>query len=307
MVYFIRRYQKGIKGSGTKDLLSSETEITVPMFIQLAEMTGSGKYILGVRGKGIRGFKKITDTIINSAEEMLVFAAEGEEEAKKTDSESMKEVVEESESESVDAETVAKAEAVAQLNVDPVSGSSAIKNSEDTSQIAVTASKSVEKMSDTELFETLGAMSQTRLEADNLSAFQADLLKLTAEMQTRGIIPGSEKLGAEDKIIIGAGFSPMKALAVGVIAGIGIGVIGSMTYYKRQIDDVNIKMAELEASIREAETTIGQQTRRIQRAEEEREETKVKKPNVNPNDPFDLDFKFLSDYQSLQGGSRFAP
>ena len=56
MVYFIRRYQKGIKGSGTKDLLSSETEITVPMFIQLAEMTGSGKYILGHRGKGIRGF-----------------------------------------------------------------------------------------------------------------------------------------------------------------------------------------------------------------------------------------------------------
>ena len=171
MVYFIRRYQKGIKGSGTKDLLSSETEITVPMFIQLAEMTGSGKYILGVRGKGIRGFKKITDTIINSTEEMLVFAAEGEEEAKKTDSESMEEVIEESES--VDAETVAKAEAVAQLNVDPVSGSSAIKNSEDASQIAVTASKSVEKMSDTELFETLGAMSQTRLEADNLSAFQA--------------------------------------------------------------------------------------------------------------------------------------
>ena len=63
-----------------------------------------------------------------------------------------------------------------------MSGSSEIKNSEDPSQIAVTASKSVEKMSDTELFETLGAMSQTRLEADNLSAFQADLLKLTAEM-----------------------------------------------------------------------------------------------------------------------------
>lgn len=304
MVYFIRRYQKGIKGSGTKDLLSSETEITVPMFIQLAEMTGPGKYILGQRGKGIRGFKKITDTIINSAEEMLVFAAEGEEEAKKTDSESMEEVIEESES--VDAETVAKAEAVAQLNVDPVSGSSAIKNLED-SQIAVTASKSVENMSDTELFETLGAMSQTRLEADNLSAFQADLLKLTAEMQTRGIVPGSENLGAEDKIIIGAGFSPMKAFAIGAIAGIGLGVIGSMTYYKRQIDDVNVKMAELEASIREAETTIGQQTRRIQRAEEEREETKVKKPNVNPADPYDLDFKFLSDYQTMQGGSRFAP
>ena len=126
-------------------------------------------------------------------------------------------------------------------------------------------------------------------------------------MQTRGIVPGSENLGAEDKVIIGAGFSPMKAFAIGAIAGIGIGVIGSMTYYKRQIDDVNVKMAELEASIREAETTIGKQTRRIQRAEEEREETKAKKPNVNSGDPYDLDFKFLSDYQTMQGGSRFAP
>jgi hypothetical protein len=298
MVFFIRRYQKGIKGSGTKDLLSSETEITVPMFIQLAEMTGPGKYVLGQRGKGIRGFKKITDTIINSTEEMRVFAAEGEEE-------SMEEVVEDSDS--LDAETIAKAEAVAQVNVDPVSGSSAVKNSEDEPQISVTASKSVDKMSDTELFETLGAMSQTRLEADNLSAFQADLLKLTAEMQTRGIVPGSETMGAEDKVVIGAAFSPMKAFAIGAIAGIGIGVIGSMTYYKRQIDDVNVKMAELEASIREAETTIGHQTRRIQRAEDEREETKSKKPNVDPRDPYDLDFKFLSDYQSSQGGSRFAP
>jgi chromosome segregation ATPase len=99
----------------------------------------------------------------------------------------------------------------------------------------------------------------------------------------------------------------MKAFAIGAIAGIGVGVIGSMTYYKRQIDDVNIKMAELEASIREAETTIGRQTRRIQRAEDEREETKAKKPNLNPSDPYDLDFKFLSDYQNQQGGSRFAP
>jgi hypothetical protein len=299
MVYFIRRYQKGVKGSGTKDLLSSETEITVPMFLQLAEMTGSGKYVLGQRGKGIRGFKKLTDTIIHSSEEMRVFAAEGEKEA-----EEMEEVVEDSEA--LDSETVAKAEAVSQVNVDLGSEPSDSKNAENP-QISVTASKSVESMSDTELFETLGAMSQTRLEADNISAFQTDLLKLTAEMQTRGIVPASEESGAEDKVVIGAAFSPMKAFAIGAIAGIGVGVIGSMTYYKRQIDDVNVKMAELEASIREAETTIGKQTRRIQRAEDEREETKAKKPNLNPSDPYDLDFKFLSDYQNQQGGSRFAP
>ena len=179
MVYFIRRYQKGIKGSGTKDLLSSETEITVPMFLQLAEMTGPGKYVLGQRGKGIRGFKKITDTIIESAEQMLVFAAEGEEGGKESMDSEVSRRSRIAESESLDAETVAKAEAVSQVNVDPVSGTSEIKGAEDP-QIAVTASKSVEKMSDTELFETLGAMSQTRLEAENLADFQSDLLKLTS-------------------------------------------------------------------------------------------------------------------------------
>ena len=79
MVFFIRRYQKGVKNSGTNDILTSETQINTAMFLQLAEMTGPGKYILGERGPGIRGFRKITDTIITPTNELKVFAAEGEE------------------------------------------------------------------------------------------------------------------------------------------------------------------------------------------------------------------------------------
>ena len=61
MVYFVRRYVPGIKHSGTKDILRSDEEIDIEEFVSFAYATGPGKYILGQRGKGIRGFRKITD------------------------------------------------------------------------------------------------------------------------------------------------------------------------------------------------------------------------------------------------------
>ena len=83
MPYFIRRYQSGVKNSGTTDILTSEVEISIPSFVMLAESTGPGKYLLCQRGPGIRGFKKITDCIIEDMpetvapyEDSLLFSAE---------------------------------------------------------------------------------------------------------------------------------------------------------------------------------------------------------------------------------------
>lgn len=85
MVWFIRRYQKGVKNSGTQDVLVSDDEISIGDFVSFAHQTGPGKYILGQRGKGIRGFRKITDCIIEepkvsaswmASEDNRVFAAE---------------------------------------------------------------------------------------------------------------------------------------------------------------------------------------------------------------------------------------
>lgn len=85
MVWFIRRYQKGVKNSGTKDLVVSDTEISIADFVGFAHQTGPGKYMLGQRGNGIRGFRKITDCVVDepsvsaswmSAEPNKVFAAE---------------------------------------------------------------------------------------------------------------------------------------------------------------------------------------------------------------------------------------
>ena len=73
MTYFIRRYQKGVKNSGTKDVCASPDEITISEFVKLAHETGPGKYLLGERGQGIRGFRKITDCIVSQPEELQVF------------------------------------------------------------------------------------------------------------------------------------------------------------------------------------------------------------------------------------------
>lgn len=307
MVFFIRRYQKGVKNSGTNDILTSETQINTAMFLQLAEMTGPGKYILGERGPGIRGFRKITDTIITHPNELKVFAAEGEEVAAEETSAAEDTVLEAETEEAVvesefDAETISKASAVSETH------QSEHKKTKKTPRISMKSSRSLESMSESELYETLEAMTNTRLEAENLAAFQSDMNNIMNELRSRGAINNAEETKAaedSDKVVIGAGFSPMKAFAIGAVAGIGIGVIGTMTYYKRQIDDVNVKMAELEASIREAETTILAQDRRIQKSEEEKSKQESRKPKQK--DPFDLDFQFLSDYQRNQGGSRFSP
>jgi len=303
MVFFIRRYLKGVKNSGTNDILTSETEINTAMFLQLAEMTGPGKYILGERGPGIRGFKKITDTIITPVSELKVFAAEGEEMASETvEAEEVEAETEEAvEDSDLDAETVSKAAAVSETH------QSEHQSNKSNPRISMKSSRSLESMSDSELYETLEAMTNTRLEAENLASFQADMNNIMGELRSRGSVGGvdSSKEAESDKVVIGAGFSPMKAFAIGTVAGIGIGVIGTMTYYKRQLDDVTVKMSELEASIREAETTIQSQDRRIQKSEEDKSKEKTRKPKQK--DPFDLDFQFLSDFQRNQGGSRFSP
>ena len=70
--YFVRRYVKGVKGSGTKDLIKMDE---APQdFASLVEPFGPGKYILFNRQKGVRGFSKMIEHIV--AEPIKAFAAE---------------------------------------------------------------------------------------------------------------------------------------------------------------------------------------------------------------------------------------
>jgi len=70
--YFVRRYVKGVKGSGTKDLIKMDE---APQdFGSLVEPFGPGKYILFSRQKGVRGFSKMLEHIV--AAPAKAFAAE---------------------------------------------------------------------------------------------------------------------------------------------------------------------------------------------------------------------------------------
>jgi hypothetical protein len=62
ITYFVRRYLKGVKGSGTKDLVKmSEQPVDFP---GLVTPFGPGKYILFSRQKGVRGFRKELEHIV---------------------------------------------------------------------------------------------------------------------------------------------------------------------------------------------------------------------------------------------------
>jgi len=74
MEFFIRRYLKGKKGSGTDDVFISSTPLDRVTFLEISKENGYGKYLLCARGKGIRGFKKLDEFIFE--EVPLAFDAE---------------------------------------------------------------------------------------------------------------------------------------------------------------------------------------------------------------------------------------
>ena len=71
MQFFIRRYVKGAKSSGTSDVFVADNPISTDEFHHIARISGAGKYILCVRGKGIRGFKKLDEYIAKRIEKFI--------------------------------------------------------------------------------------------------------------------------------------------------------------------------------------------------------------------------------------------
>ena len=283
MAYFIRRYQKGVAQSGTQDVFVSESEIPISMFCELAEMIGPGKYILGQRGEGIRGFKKITDTLVPEPD-LRVFAAEDESS--------------EDEGDSTDDDTPEVTPELVEKKEKATSPPPAPKAAErDT--ISMRRTEKLSDMTDEQLSDLLGGMAQTPLSAETITTFQSDLARVHSEMEDRGMI--TEPQAAEDRIVIGTGFSPWAAFGIGGAVGLAVGVLGSMHYYKKKMDDINVKLAEMDASIKEAESTIGKQERRIMKAEDEKKAASQQRAQPVQRDPFDLDLQFLSSYNANNG------
>jgi Sec-independent protein translocase protein TatA len=251
MPFFIRRYQKGVKHSGTKDIMTSDDEIPISTFVGIAESTGVGKYILGQRGKGIRGFKKITDCIIDATDggATRTFAAEG------------------------------KSEVIS------------IRKNEDLSTI-----------SDKNLKDLLCTMGNSPLEAEQVGQYQGDLSLIVKELESRGMLVDGEGKAA-DTLVAGAGFSPMLAFGAGSVIGLALGVLGTMSFYKKKMESLDVKLAEMEASIREAETTINKQEKRMDKQDKKAEQDKknAEQTATATSAAANLDLNFLSSFNRKNG------
>ena len=83
MVYALRQYLKGVRGSGTKDLWVGDI---IPTRDEVAEQFGTnGKYVVMQRGKGIRGMRKVAEYLFEYEPKQMatewmpkVFASETE-------------------------------------------------------------------------------------------------------------------------------------------------------------------------------------------------------------------------------------
>lgn len=205
MGYFVRRYIPGVKNSGTKDILRSEEPISTAEFVSFAHETGPGKYVLGVRGQGIRGWKKLTDCIVESSAsepETQVFAAES---------------------------------------------------------ISVRKNIKVAELSDSELMDLLYSMSRTVPKPEDMETFQKDLGKIHSELSKRGSsvtgTSAAETATVGSKPIASAGFAvgSKSAAAMGMMAGLVIGALGTSWYYKSQIDELKSTIDRFDKKLSEAE------------------------------------------------------
>tara|TARA_A100001201_G_scaffold100388_1_gene86340 strand:+ start:117 stop:896 length:780 start_codon:yes stop_codon:yes gene_type:complete len=258
MVWFIRRWQKGVKNSGTSDILVSDSEITVGEFVDIAHQTGPGKYMLGIRGKGIRGFRKITDCLVEepsvssswiTSEPQKVFAAE---------------------------------------------------------EISVRKNIKLSDLSDGDIMDLMGSMSETEIKnAEDFSKFKKDLGNLHSEISRRGLGGSNDAPPVVRKEasqpLASAGFAVGKSgVAMGFVGGLLVGVVGTMYYYKSQLDKVNTQLDQINKQLNEAESAIKRaESREAKRVEnEERRQSKA----VNPKN-MNWDNWFLQQFNNGNGPS----
>jgi len=262
MPYFIRRYQKGIKNSGCQDVIVSQTEIPLETFVNLAHATGPGKYLLGERGKGIRGFKKITDCIVEAETAPIFdntyhsFAAE--------DSISVKRSLRLSEMSDADL--------------------SDLMHTMETAEIK----------SDGEFTKFRKDMSALHREVRRRMQGRSPVEHTVTHSESKAAESAFTGSAVKDMPVASAmfGVSPWTSGAIGVVVGGLGGAIGMSMYYKSKIDNLGSEIDNIGTKLAEAEIAI-------KRAEESRQKEKAVKAaeqNYDKNKFFDA--QLLSNYQN---------
>jgi len=217
MVWFIRRYQKGVKNSGTQDLVVSDSEISIADFVSFAHQTGPGKYMLAQRGGGIRGFKKITDCIVDEPkvsaswmqpEPTRVFAAE-------------------------------------EISVKKNIRLSELSDADIMDLMGSMADSDIKSAEEFAKFKT------------DLSSIHTEIARRGLGNSEAPSAPPTVKQAESSTPIASAGFAVGKGnAAVGFVGGLLVGVVGTMYYYKSKMDAINTQLDQINKQLNEAESAI---------------------------------------------------
>ncbi len=259
MAYFIRRYQKGVKNSGTTDIVVSEVEIPMETFINLSHATGPGKYILGQRGKGIRGFRKITDCLVEESEPVVSDWHE-----------------------TPSSEVVFHAE-------DSISVKRNLKLMDMSDRELVDLMNSMESAEIT----SDGEFSKFRKDLANINR------EIRRRMVSGGTMEAEAAFEAEapkGPIASAAyGVSPVMAGSIGAVLGGLAAAIGTAVYYRSKIDALSSQIDGVSQKLQEAEIAI---KRAEDRATKNAEEQQRQQQNRNFNSNQFFDARLLSEFQN---------
>ena len=250
MVYFIRRYIKGQKNSGCSDVMTSESEITNADFVDFCYKTGEGKYILGQRGKGIRGFKKLTDCLVEGLEvtDWKTFAAE-------------------------------EISVKQNVKLNTLSDKDLLDLMHSMSDVEVKSSDDFSKFK-SDLKNIHSEISSRGLGTTTTSVEKNAELSLAADTTT------PPKLNL-DQPIAGAGFmAGNSGVAMGFVGGMLVGMVGTMYYYKSKMDSINSELERINKQLNEAESSI----KRAESREEKRKASEQAVKNYDSRVSLDAEF-----------------
>ena len=159
-------------------------------------------------------------------------------------------------------------------------------------------------MSDSELMELLGSMSKTTLNSpEELTTFQEDLNNIHRELSRRSTgstsVSKSSETATPSPAIASAGFAVgnKSAAAMGLVAGLVIGALGTSWYYKSKIDDLQATIDRFDTKLQEAESYM----KKAEERETKRAAAEAAKARYDASMQNGVGGLFLADYNRRNG------
>lgn len=198
-------------------MMVSDDPISVSDFVAFAHHKGPGKYMLGRRGKGIRGFRKITDCVVEE---------ESEPEIEETPS------------------------GVRMFNAETISVRKNMKvgdmgSSELVDLMNSMSSQQIQNAEDFDRFQSDLATISDEIGRRGIGG-------TTGYAPAQVLLQGESPVVSSAGFAVGG----KSAAVMGLAAGFLLGVLGTSWYYKNKIDDLHTRLESFENKLSEAESSI---------------------------------------------------